>query len=345
MSTLGVTNASAERFVERLENNAHPVPPRALVVDSDGHPLFDTGDTTLPLALAGITKLFTLAMVLREVDRGALSLDTPLGDILPADTVRGLCVVGREDHSFSITIEHLLSHQSGIVDYMRPGRYKLRSLVQQFLDHDRSWSLDQALEIAKHYPGMNKPGAGSRARYSSTNYLLLGAVLHDTTGMPFDELISLRIVGSLGLANTYVYGPDHYEKYFTLSPVHLGSRVVRIPQALASSGADGAVVSTAHDALTFLRAFWRGELFQDSWIPRLSANSIASSASPRMGLGVMVAPARLGKARIVGHSGVSGAAIAVDTRSENFAFLTNFQWSPLASSFDNVAGLLRATGR
>lgn len=345
VSTPVTSNAGAERYLGRLENSAHAVPPRALVLDSEGRTLFDSGDTTLPLALAGVTKLFTVAMVLREIDRGALSLDTPLGDILPADTVRGLCVVGGEDYSFSITIEHLLSHRSGIVDYMRPGRYKLRSLVQQFLEHDRSWSLDQALEIAKHYPGMNKPGAGSRARHSSTNYLLLGAVLHDTTGMPFDELIRLRVVGSLGLANTYVYGPDHYEKYFTLSPVHLGSRVVRIPQALASSGADGAIVSTAHDALTFLRAFWRGELFQDSWIPRLSAPTTASSASPRMGLGVMVAPSRPGKSMVVGHSGVSGAAIALDTKRGHYAFLTNFQWSPLASSFDNVVGLLRATSR
>jgi CubicO group peptidase (beta-lactamase class C family) len=172
--------------------------------------------------------------------------------------------------------------------------------------------------------------------------LLLGAVLHDTTGMPFDELIRLRVVGPLGLAHTYVYGPDHYEKYFTLSPVHLGSRVVRIPQALASSGADGAIVSTAHDALTFLQAFWRGELFQDSWIPRLSATTAASSASPRMGLGVMVAPPRLGKPMVLGHSGVSGAAIALDTTTGMSAFLTNFQWSPLASGFDNVVGLVRA---
>ncbi len=345
MSTPVTSNAGAERYLGRLENSAHPVPPRALVVDSEGHTLFDSGDATLPLALAGVTKLFTVAMVLREVDRGALTLDTPLGDILPADTVRGLCVVGGVDRSFSITIEHLLSHRSGIVDYMRPGRDKLRSLTQQFLEQDRSWSLDQALEIAKHYPGMNTPGAGSHAHHSSTNYELLGAVLHDTTGMPFDELIRLRVVGSLGLAHTYVYGPDHYEKYFTLSPVHLGSSVVRIPQALASSGADGAIVSTAHDALRFLQAFWRGELFQDSWIPRLSATTAASSASPRLGLGVMVAPPRLGKPMVLGHSGVSGAAIALDTTTGISAFLTNFQWSPLPSSFDNVVGLVRATSQ
>lgn len=87
------------------------------------------------------------------------------------------------------------------------------------------------------------------------------------------------------------------------------------------------------------------KLFQASWIPRLSATTTASNTSPRMGLGVMVAPPRLGKASVVGHSGISGAAIAADTRSETFAFLSNFQWSALNTSFDNVVGLLRATSR
>ncbi len=87
-------NASVKRVLDGLINPAHPVPPRALIVDADSEPLWDSGDTTLPLALTGITKLFTLAMVLREIDRGALSLDTTLGEVLPADTVRGLCVVG-----------------------------------------------------------------------------------------------------------------------------------------------------------------------------------------------------------------------------------------------------------
>jgi CubicO group peptidase (beta-lactamase class C family) len=315
------------------------------VVDSFGSTIFQSGDPTLSLALAGITKLYTLAMVLREVDRGALSLDTPMGDILPSDTVRGLCVLAGKDHSFSITIEHLLSHRSGIVDYMAPGPHKLRSLVEQFLEHDRGWSADQALEIARHYPGIAKPGNSGRARYSSTNYLLLGAILQETTGMSFEELIRLRVVSSLGLNTTYVFGPDHYEKYFTLSPVYLGSRVVRIPQALASSGADGAIVSNPRDALTFLRAFWRGELFSASWIPRLSNPTFASTASPRMGLGAMVLPGRIRKPMIVGHSGSTGAAVGIDTSNRRFAFLTNFQWSPLATSFENVTGLLRSLSR
>ncbi len=168
MSTTGIDTTRAQRLLDGLPERPESSP-RALVVDSEGSTIFQSGAATLPLALAGVTKLYTLAMVLREVDRGALGLDTPMGDILPSDTVRGLCVLAGKDHSFSITIEHLLSHRSGIVDYMAPGPHKLRSLVEQFLEHDRGWSADQALEIARHYPGIAKPGNSGRARYSSTN--------------------------------------------------------------------------------------------------------------------------------------------------------------------------------
>ena len=115
MSDTGIDTSRAHRFLEGLPERPE-TSPRALVVDSAGSTIFQSGDVTLPLALSGVTKLSTLAMVLREVDRGALSLDTPMGEILPSDTVRGLCVVGGQGHSFSITIEHLLSHRSGIVD-------------------------------------------------------------------------------------------------------------------------------------------------------------------------------------------------------------------------------------
>ena len=334
-------DTGVKRVLDGLTNPVHPASPRALIVRADGEPLWDSGDTTLPLALTGITTLFTLAMVLREIDRGALSLDTTLGEVLPADTVRGLCVVGDDDHSFSITIENLLRHQSGIVDYTRPGRYPLRSLEQQFLDHDRSWTLEQALEIAKHYPGLHIPGSSTRAHLSSTNHLLLGAVLQETTGMSFEQLIQLRIVGSLGLKNTYVYTSEHFDKYFTLSPIYSGSRVVRIPQALASSSADGAIISTPQDTLTFSRALWNGEIFRDDWLPELETGLARSEKSLKIGLGVMVAGARRRMAPIVGYSGIAGCALGVDVERGHHAFLTTFQWSSVSTSFADVSSVLR----
>ncbi|HEV8012527.1 MAG TPA: hypothetical protein VGP34_00425, partial [Pontimonas sp.] len=85
-----------------------------------------------------------------------------------------------------------------------------------------------------------------------------------------------------------------------------------------------------------------GELFDESWIPRLSKPNAPSTASPRMGLGAMVQPPRGPRPLIVGHSGISGTAVGIDPRNQRYAFVTNFQWSSLAASFEKVTGLLRS---
>ena len=124
--------------------------PRAFITDADGSPLLDWGDTTLPVIVTGLTKLVTIAMILREFDRGAMAPDTPVSELLSEDVLSGLCVVRDQDYSSTLTVEHLLSHRSGIVDFLEPPAKKVRSLFGQALIRDRAWTLDQALEIAKH---------------------------------------------------------------------------------------------------------------------------------------------------------------------------------------------------
>jgi hypothetical protein len=84
--------------------------PCALVVHGERKTLRDRGDTSLPLALGGLTRLFTLAMVLRDIDRGALSLDTAIVDMLPDDLVSGLCVTIQPSSSGRPHLMGLASH-------------------------------------------------------------------------------------------------------------------------------------------------------------------------------------------------------------------------------------------
>jgi len=341
VTTAEARETRVRRLLDALPTPGGTVTPRAFVAGADGSVLFDSGDTTLPITLSGVTKLYTLAMVLREIDRGALTLDTPVGELLPSDIMRGLCVYGGKDYSFSITVDQLLSHRSGIVDYMNPGSRKGRGFTQQLLEHDRGWSFEQALEISRHYPGLYPPGARSRANFSSTNYLILGAMLQETTGMKFEDLVQLRIVSPLDLQGTYVYGPQHYDKYFTITPVHRGPRVVRVPQGLASSGADGAIISTPRDTVAFFRAFWGGELCDGSWIPPLTESILPLRQSPRMGRGVMMARPGFRTPAVIGLSGISGVAAGVQPETKAFACVASHQWSTRKEAFALLTQVLR----
>ena len=309
---LQVTTRAPERAIRNLAKKAQPAEPRFYVTDVSGDVLFEHGNVSQPMILSGITKLYTTAMVLREFDRGALSPDTKASHILPHKMLSGLCVVRGKDYSDDITVAHLLSHRSGITDYFSFPRRGALSLLRQTEDRDRAWTLEQALEIARHYPGRFRPGAPGKVDYSDTNYQILGAILKTTTGLSFAQLLDIRIIGPLGLKRTYAFTTETQEKFYELAPVSWRGQEMSGPESLASFGADGSVVASAKDVVTFLRAFWSGKLTEEAWVPKVWADTMPLSPRLSMGLGAMTYQLERGVAPLVGHTGFTGSVAFVD---------------------------------
>lgn len=332
--------ASAQARLDKF-TAAHPnSKPRALIVDRTGTPLLAFGDQTLPVVLSGVSKLFTLGMILREFERGAMSPGTPVVDVVPPETVEGLCVSDGVDRSDSLTVEHLISHRSGIVDYYQPGSRNTLSFQYQSQQRDRAWTETQALEIARHYPAHFAPGAKNRAHFSNTNYLLLGAILAQSTGMTFDQLVNLRITGPLGLKNTSVFTDTKFDTYFSIAPVYLNGQPVRAPRSLASFGPVGSVISTARDMALFLRSFASGELFGTQWLPYLTESLRKMPSGIVMGNGVMVSPRSPRGTQHYGHSGSSGAAALIDRTSGAVGFLTTNEVGSAKTSLSDLSDLM-----
>lgn len=331
----------AQARLQKLER-AHPeAKTRALILDGSGEPLLVQGDVGLPVVLSGVTKLFTLSMILREFERGAMTPDTLVVDLVPAETIEGLCVLGGVDRSETLTVEHLVSHRSGIVDYYQPGAKKALSLAHQSEQRDRAWSDAQGLEIARHYPAHFAPGARNRARFSSTNYLLLGMILAQSTGMTFEQLINLRVTQPLDLKNTTVFTHAKFDTYFSLAPVYFQGKPLRVPRTLASFGAVGSIVSTARDMTVFLRAFASGELFGTSWLPYLHQSLSQLSPGITGGNGVMIP--RGGPQRtesFFGQAGSSGAAALIDTTTGAVGFLATNVIADKKKTLKALAGLM-----
>lgn len=305
-------NQAPERVIRKLSKKAQPAQPSFYVTDVAGDVLFEHGNVNQPMILSGITKLYNAAMVLREFDRGALSPDTKASHILPHKMLSGLCVVRGKDYSDDITIAHLLSHRSGITDYFSFPRRGVLSLLRQTEERDRAWTLEQALEIARHYSGRFKPGAPGKVHYSDTNYQILGAVLKTTTGLSFPQLLNIRITGPLGLKKTYAFTTETIEKFYELAPVSWRGHEMSGPESLASFGADGSVVASAKDTVTFLRAFWSGKLTEEAWVPKVWADTLPLSPRLSMGLGVMAYQFQRGATPLIGHTGFTGSAAFAD---------------------------------
>lgn len=136
-----------------------------------------------------VTKMFTANLVLRAADAGLVDLDAPLGPLAayPEFPYAGL-----------VTPRQLLAHRSGIPNYWDSPRYAFDPLsVRSPVD---------GVVVAAGLPLVAEPG--TRSEYSSTNYLILGLLLEQVTGRPFDELLRDELLGPLGLTETTHLPPE-----------------------------------------------------------------------------------------------------------------------------------------
>jgi CubicO group peptidase (beta-lactamase class C family) len=141
------------------------------------------------LDLMSITKLFTANLVYRAVDAGLLDLDAPIPAL---DAEPDFPYAGQ------LTVRQLLGHRSGIINYRDSSRYAA--------DPNSVASVSDAISSSVADPLIAEPG--SISWYSSTNYLVLGRVLEQVTGVDYDELLFRELLIPLGLASATHLPPD-----------------------------------------------------------------------------------------------------------------------------------------
>lgn len=133
-----------------------------------------------PVDAMSVTKLFTANLVYRAVDLGLIDLDAPLP---PLTALPDLPLTGR------VTVRQLLSHRSGLPNYRETQPYR----------DDPSAVVTPADAVAVSLGESTDPG--TEARYSSTNYLILGYLLEQVTGVGYDALLA-ALIEPMGLART-----------------------------------------------------------------------------------------------------------------------------------------------
>jgi D-alanyl-D-alanine carboxypeptidase len=219
-----------------------------------------TKDT--PIYIASITKLYTATAIMRLYEKGALSLDDPMARYLPEKLIRGIHVYKGKDYSQEITIKELLSHTSGIPDYYTEKGKGGKSLFELFLEEPkRSWTVDETIERARNDLRPNfQPGKG--ASYSDTNFQLLGKVIEAVTGKPLHIVYEDFIFRPLGLKHTCLTGRSEPQLVQSAAPADVFYKDMNITN-IRSNGAywaDGGIVSTAEEMITFLKALNEGRI-------------------------------------------------------------------------------------
>ncbi|WKX74541.1 serine hydrolase [Streptomyces sp. XD-27] len=151
--------------------------------------------------VGSITKTFTAAAVMQQVEQGRIRLDAPIGDYLPR------LVPG--ERGKKITVRMLLNHTSGIPDYIPYAFPSLQGFPSapdvspKSLDDNRFRQFRPAELIALGLtaPPTGEPG-GPTGVYSNTNYQLLGQLLKHVTGTTAEEYITRNVIERAGLRHT-----------------------------------------------------------------------------------------------------------------------------------------------
>ncbi len=175
-------------------------PGASIIVTRKGKPIFRKGygmanielgvkiEPHMVFRLGSITKQFTSVCILMLMEQGKLDLQDEITRFLPDYPTQ----------AHTITVEHLLTHTSGIMSY---------TSMPEFMKYMRTdMSLDELINMFKLQPMDFAPG--TRFNYNNSGYVLLGAIVEKASGIPYADFLKQNIFEPLGMKNTYFDMPQ-----------------------------------------------------------------------------------------------------------------------------------------
>lgn len=189
-----------EKTIDALfaEFNKTNAPGAAVMVIKDGKPVFAKGyglaniadntfcSTNTNFRLASVTKQFTAMCILILAERGKLSLEDKMTRFLPEFP----------DYGNGITLRHLLTHRSGLIDYenVMPEHLKI-----PLSDRDVLW-------LMREQDHLDFP-PGEKFHYSNTGYSLLALIVEVVSGQKFATFLKNNIFQPLSMDDSVAYEP------------------------------------------------------------------------------------------------------------------------------------------
>jgi CubicO group peptidase (beta-lactamase class C family) len=239
-----------------------------------GHGIPNSADTQF--AIASGTKGLTALTVASLVEEGRIELSTSARSVLGAD----LPLVGDE-----VTIEHLLSHRSGIGDYLdEAGDHDLADYPMPVPVHELA-STEEYVAALDGRPMTSAPG--ERFAYNNSGYVVLALIAERVGGSPFADLVRRRVCEPAGMRDTAFLRSDELPGRAALGYLMVDgawrTNVFHLP--VRGSG-DGGIYSTAADLSSFWNALFAGRIVSNDLVDELvRPHSDAPAHSQRYGLG------------------------------------------------------------
>lgn len=230
--------------------------------------------------LASGTKLFTALTVMSLIESGQLQLDL---------RVRGLLFTDLPLIDDDVTIEQLLSHRSGIGDYLDESLFDDITDFELPAPAQRLWSTEQYVPILDGHPQVAAPGA--EFEYNNGGYVVLALVAERAAGRPFDVLVRERVSDRVGADATRFLRSDELPPSAAIGYLDadgLRTNVFHLP--VLGSG-DGGIYSTVADVSAVWRGFVEGRIVSHETVDQMLVPRRRSRDNGlEYGLGVWIHP-------------------------------------------------------
>lgn len=279
---------------------------------------------TTQFPIASLTKMFTATAILKLAQQGRISLEDPVIRYLPQLNTAQLQPEGRK--LSSITIHHLLTHSSGLSNYLN------------FLKFDSIYKSDALFEALKKTVMTFNPG--DHYEYSGTGYNLLGMILEKILSRPFEQLVRDEIFRPLQMDSTYcpktllsqeIAVHSQIAAAYTLR-AYLANKNQFTPGDevnLSTAFAEGGCISTVTDLDRFLKGLTDGRILNSVFLAKMETAQIKipGLAEQFYGYGIIVDHPKQGEEMTLYHDGKIGGyqsiAMMIPSKQARIVILSN----------------------
>lgn len=267
----------------------------AVLVAEDGKVIFSRGfgysdmDNKIPVKtdtkfrLASVTKQFTAALIMQLVEKGKINLDGKLIEYLP---------YYRKDIGEKISIRQILSHTAGISNYTNS---------KSFMEEQTNVKVNPKDFVLKYCSDDLIFEPGTKWEYSNSGYFILGLVIEEITGKPYDEVLRENILEPLQMTNSGVENSSKsYDNYAKGYQNFFGDFKLSKPIEMSIPYAAGSMYSTVEDMLK-----WDQALYTEKILKKESIETMFTPVMNAYGFGWQTGDQPIGdsKKRAVLHSG------------------------------------------
>ena len=257
-----------------------------------------TGETMSPLSSLktwSLSKTFTHVAILKLIESGHLKLDQKLSEIEQNYPILYQGYLKNYPQSEKIMLRHLLSHTSGIIDYMT---------LPTFLNNwEQSLSPGKIISIAAKNQDSIFPGEINR--YSNTTMMILGRIVEVVTESSLEIFIEKELFQQAGLNSTYfateISGWGRVYGYGVDEGGDFVDRTQKVSPSMVWG--TGAVVSNAKDLSRWFKALLELKVLSQSMTQRMFTPVLLNDGSEaEYGLGFHIQKYSNGFV-LIGHGG------------------------------------------